>query len=376
MKTKQLFKSFSIIFILVMLLSVCLPISANSPVKVNINTEAVDFDVEPMLINGRTMVPMRAIFEKLGWAVLWDDETNTATAYKSATEYISITIGASFMDTFSGPVPLDVPALIVNNRTLVPLRAVSESFKYIVNWDDNTYTVNIYSNDFFDNTKHPYYDVLVMGTSADFPPYEYIENGTFKGIDIEIATAIAQELGAELKITDMPFDAIISSVQKGEVDFGMAAMTVTEERRFCVDFTSSYITNTQVVIIPENSDIVSLDDLYGKKIGTQFGTTGDIYAKDDFGKENITSYNNASDAIIALKNGFVDAVIIDSEIAEAFASQNEGLKIYEFEYSFEDYAILVKKGNIELLNRINAAIEKLTANGTIDTIVAKYISFE
>ena len=143
MKRMQKFKLLSIIFILIMLLSVCLPISANSPVKVNINNEAIHFDVEPMIINGRTMVPMRAIFEKLGAAVLWDDETNTATAYKDAANYVSLTIGSSSMSTAFSTIELDVPAMIVNNRTLIPLRAVSEAFECTVNWHEDTNSVAI-----------------------------------------------------------------------------------------------------------------------------------------------------------------------------------------------------------------------------------------
>ena len=217
---------------------------------------------------------------------------------------------------------------------------------------------------------------LKMGTNAAFPPYEYKEGEAFVGIDVEIADAIAKELGTTLEVVDMEFDSIIPAVQKGEVNFGMAGMTVTDERKLEVDFTSSYATGVQVVIVAEGSEIATLDDLEGKKIGTQLGTTGDMYSKDDYGEENVTSYGKGADAVIALKGGDVDAVIIDNEPAKAFVAENEGLKILETEYAVEDYAIAVAKENTELLDKINAALEKLTADGTIDAIIAKYIKAE
>ena len=218
--------------------------------------------------------------------------------------------------------------------------------------------------------------VIKMGTNAAFPPYEYKEGEEFKGIDVDIAGAIAEEIGAKLEIVDMEFDSIITSVQKGEVDFGMAGMTVTDERKEEVDFTSSYATGVQVVIVNEDSDIKSLDDLEGKKIGTQLGTTGDIYSKDDYGEDNVISYSKGADAVIALKGGDVDAVIIDNEPAKAFVKDNEGLKILDTEYAIEDYAIAISKENTELLDKINAALEKLTAAGKIDEIIAEYIKAE
>ncbi len=218
--------------------------------------------------------------------------------------------------------------------------------------------------------------VIKMGTNAAFPPYEYKEGETFVGIDVEIATAIAKELGATLEIVDMEFDSIITATQNGEVDFGMAGMTVTDERKAEVNFSSSYATGVQVVIVPEDSSIATIDDLTGKKIGTQLGTTGDIYSKDDYGAENVTSYSKGADAVIALKGGDVDAVIIDNEPAKAFVAENEGLKILDTEYAIEDYAIAVAKDNTALLDDINAALEKLTADGTINNIIAKYIKAE
>lgn len=218
------------------------------------------------------------------------------------------------------------------------------------------------------------YETLSMATNAAFPPYEYKEGDKFAGIDVDIAQALAQELGAILEIKDMEFDSIIPSVDQGETDFGMAGMTVNDERKKQVDFTSSYATGVQVVIVKEGSDITDLDALNGKKIGTQLGTTGDSYSKDDFGEENVVSYGKGADAVIALLGGDVDAVIIDNEPAKVFVEENEGLKILETEYTVEDYAIAVKKGNTTLADDINKALEKLTADGTIDKIIAKYIS--
>ena len=220
------------------------------------------------------------------------------------------------------------------------------------------------------------YDVLKMGTNAAFPPYEYKDGSNFVGIDVEIADAIAKELGATLEIVDMEFDSIITDVEQGEVSFGMAGMTVTEERKEQVDFSASYATGVQSVIVAENSEIATLDDLSGKKIGVQLGTTGDIYSCDDFGEENVTKFAKGADAVLALKGGDVDAVIIDNEPAKSFVAANEGLKILDTDYAIEDYAIAIKKGNTDMLDDINAALEKLTADGTVDNIIAKYIKAE
>lgn len=218
--------------------------------------------------------------------------------------------------------------------------------------------------------------VLKMGTNAAFPPYEYKDGEAIVGIDAEIAEAIAAELDMKLEIVDMEFDSIITAVQQGGVDFGMAGMTVTEERKEEVNFSSSYATGIQVVIVAEDSDIADLDGLTDKKIGVQLGTTGDIYATGDYGAENVIQYGKGADAVIALKGGDVQAVIIDNEPAKAFVAANEGLKILETEYAVEDYAIAIAKENTELLDKINAALKTLTENGKIDEIIDKYISAE
>ena len=219
--------------------------------------------------------------------------------------------------------------------------------------------------------------VLKMGTNAYFQPYEYYDGETIVGIDAEIAAAIAEKLGMTLEIVDMEFDSILTAVNEGSVDFGMAGMTITEDRLLEVDFSISYANGVQAIIVPEGSAITSVDDLYAEgasyKVGVQLGTTGDIYATDDFGSENVTTYSNGNEAVLALIGGSVDCVIIDNEPAKALVAANSGLKILETAYANEDYAICVKKGNSELLGKIDAAIMELTEDGTIAAIVAKYI---
>ena len=166
--------------------------------------------------------------------------------------------------------------------------------------------------------------VLTMATNAYFPPYEYYEGSEIVGIDADIAQAIADKLGLELKIEDMEFDSIITAVQTGKADMGLAGMTVTEERLQTVNFSDTYATGIQSVIVKEDSDIQSLDDLTGKKIGVQLSTTGDIYATDDYGAENVEQYNKGADAILALTQGKIDAVIIDNQPALNFVDSNEG----------------------------------------------------
>lgn len=214
---------------------------------------------------------------------------------------------------------------------------------------------------------------LVMATNAEFPPYEYYDGDEIVGIDAEFAAAIAEKLGMELKIEDMAFDSIIPAVQSGKADLGAAGMTVTDERKTQVDFSDTYYTGRQVIIVTEDSAIASPDDLEGKKIGVQQGTTGDIYTTDDYGDENVDRYNKGMEAVQALQQGKVDAVVIDDQPAQTFVEENEGLKILETEYVEEDYALALKKGNDELLQKVNDAIKALKEDGTFDEIVAKYI---
>ena len=218
---------------------------------------------------------------------------------------------------------------------------------------------------------------LTMATNAAFPPYEMTTDaGEFEGIDIETAQAIADKLGLELQIDDMDFDAALLSVQQGKADIVMAGVTVTDERKAVMDFSDSYATGIQSIIVPEGSDIASPDDLAGKKIGTQRGTTGYIYCTDDFGEENVIAYDDGLTAVQALNNGQVDAVVIDNAPAQEFVAANPGLKILDTAYAQEDYAIGVAKGNTQLLDAINGALEELQDDGTLQAIVDKYITAE
>ena len=214
---------------------------------------------------------------------------------------------------------------------------------------------------------------LVMATNAEFEPYEYHEGDDIVGIDADIAKAIADILGLKLEIQDMEFNCIITAVQSGKADLGLAGMTVTDERKQSVDFTDSYATGIQSVIVKEGSSIKSIDDLKGKKIGVQLATTGDIYAKDDFGEENVEEYNKGADAVMALTSGKIDAVIIDNQPAKSFVETTDGLQILDTDYVQEDYAAAIQKGNTDLLNAVNGALKELKEDGTIQKILDKYI---
>jgi len=224
---------------------------------------------------------------------------------------------------------------------------------------------------------------LTMATNAAFPPYEYVEGGKIVGIDAEIAGAIAAKLGLELQIDDMEFDSIIEAVKGGKADIGLAGMTVTDERKEAVDFTATYATGVQVVIVTEDSKITSVDDLFAEgantTIGVQRNTTGDLYTTwdiQDEGLGKIDRYSKGADAVQALKTGKVDCVVIDNEPAKAFVNAIEGLKILDTEYAVEDYAGAMSKDNTALYEAVNAALEELIADGTVKGIVEKYIPAE
>lgn len=251
------------------------------------------------------------------------------------------------------------------------------------------------------NTKND--DELVMATNAAFPPYEYKEGDGYKGIDVEIAEAIANKLGKKLVIEDVEFGAVLTGVAQGKYDFGMAGITVTEDRKKTMDFSNTYATGIQVIIVNDGSTIATLDDLFDFdengdpiglknpdiKVGVQENTTGDIYSSsavagwgfndlnddDSIKTDRVVRFKTGADAISALKAGNVDCVIIDNEPAKSFVAANDGIHILEGEneYAVEDYAICVKKGNSELLNQINGALDELKADGTIAAIIEKYI---
>ena len=217
---------------------------------------------------------------------------------------------------------------------------------------------------------------LTMATNAAFPPYEMTTDaGDFEGIDIETAQAIADKLGLELQIDDTHARGALLSVQQGKADIVMAGVTVTDERKAVMDFSDSYATGIQSIIVPEGSDIASPDDLAGKKIGTQRGTTGYIYCSDDFGDENVVAYDDGLTAVQALNNGQVDAVVIDNAPAQEFIVANPGLKILDTSYAEEDYAIGMAK-NSPLEDAVNSVLEELKADGTLQAIVDKYITAE
>ena len=224
---------------------------------------------------------------------------------------------------------------------------------------------------------------LIMSTNAQFPPYEMVaDDGSFEGIDVEVATAIAEKLGLELEIDDMDFDAALLAAQNGKSDMVMAGVTVNEERLQVMDFSDSYANGVQVVIVTEDSDIATVDDLANAdKIGTQRGTTGYIYCSDTpenggYGEDHVTAYDDGATAVQALLNGQVDAVVIDNAPAQEYVKANPGLKILDTEFANEEYAIGVAKGNESLLNAINGALAELEADGTLQSIIDKYIPAE
>ena len=222
--------------------------------------------------------------------------------------------------------------------------------------------------------------ILTMATNASFPPYEMYDGEDIIGIDAEIAQAIADKLGMELKIEDIEFDAIITGVQSGKFDMGMAGMTVTEERKQSVDFSDTYATGIQSIIVPEDSAITSIDDILADgaayKVGVQLSTTGDIYISEDLGDAaaaRVEKYQTGNDAVAALASGKIDAVIIDNEPAKSYVAANTGLKILNTAYTEEDYAICFAKGN-PLKDKVNEALKELIADGTVQSIVDKYIN--
>lgn len=225
-------------------------------------------------------------------------------------------------------------------------------------------------------------ETLIMATNATFPPYEFYEGDEIVGIDAEIAAKIAEKLGMEFKIEDMEFDSIITAVTSGKASFGMAGMTVTEDRLKSVDFSDTYATGVQSVIVKEGSDITSVDDLFAEgathTVGVQTGTTGDIYTTDDIegaGLGTVERFPKGVDAVLALTQGKIDCVVIDNNPAKEFVAANEGLVILDTEYAVEDYAIALPKDS-ELTAKVNEALAELIADGTVQAIIDKYISAE
>ena len=216
--------------------------------------------------------------------------------------------------------------------------------------------------------------VLVMATNAEFPPYEYHDGGEIVGIDVEIAKAIADKMGMELEIEDVAFDSVIPEITSGKADMGLAGMTVTEDRKVSVDFSDTYAKASQMIIVKEDSAIAGPDDLKGVVVGVQLGTTGDIYVSDlEAEGTTVERYNKGFEAVQALSQGKIDAVVIDGEPAKTFVAETEGIKMLDEAFTEEEYAIAVKKGNTELLDKINGALKELKEDGTVDDIMNNYI---
>ena len=231
-------------------------------------------------------------------------------------------------------------------------------------------------------TEAPKAAKLTMATNAYFAPYEYYDGSDIVGIDVDIAKAIADKLGMELEVVDIEFDSIITGVQTGKYDMGMAGMSVTDERKQSVDFSDSYATGIQAVIVKEGSEIKTADDLLAQgtsyKVGVQLSTTGDMYIGDDYEKAGkdaslITRFQSGNDAVTALASGKVDAVVIDNEPAKSYVASTKGLQILDSKYAEEDYAICFAKNNTELKDKVNAALKELIADGTVKGIIDKYI---
>ncbi|MDO4394018.1 MAG: ABC transporter substrate-binding protein [Bacillota bacterium] len=217
---------------------------------------------------------------------------------------------------------------------------------------------------------------LVMVTNATFPPYEYVDGDDCAGIDIDLAQAIADELGMELEVQDIDFNSIIPAIESGKADMALAGMTKTPERENNVNFSETYATAVQSIIVKEDSSIKGPDDLKGVKIGVQEATTGHIYCEDDYGADNVIAYTSGANAIEALKTGKVDAVVIDNLPAKKFVEANEGLKILDTDYVEEEYAIAIAKDNDELLKEVNSVIKKMKKDGSLQEIIDKYIKAE
>lgn len=217
--------------------------------------------------------------------------------------------------------------------------------------------------------------VLVMATNAEFPPYEYYEDGKIVGIDVDIAYAIAKKLGMTLQIEDMDFESIIPEVRLGNADVGIAGITLSADRLKKVDFTNSYVTVTQVILVNEDSEIQSSDDLKGKNIGVLLGTMGDIYASDYEADGSVMKrYSKGSEAVQDLIQGNIHTFVIDQELGKKFVAGQKGIKMLDGALTVEYYAIAVQKGNAELIEKINAALEELEHSGELQKIIDKYIS--
>lgn len=220
--------------------------------------------------------------------------------------------------------------------------------------------------------------VLNVGTNAEFPPFEFVgDDGEPDGFDMALIKAIGEKLGVDVVVENMEFDSLVASIGS-KIDVAIAGMTITDERKNMVDFSDEYYEAVQYVIVPADSEIASAKDLEGKNIGVQLGTTGDFIVE-DIKDATAAQYNKAVDAVNDLRNGRVDAVIIDKNPAQVFGEQfKDEVKLYdgesaEFGFEKEYYAIALPKGDEELAKSVNDALAELKADGTFDELVTQYI---
>ena len=215
---------------------------------------------------------------------------------------------------------------------------------------------------------------LTMATSPDFPPYEFRDDaGEPTGIELELMALIAEKLGLELQVDTMEFDSALMSVEQHKCDMAVSGITVREDRKLVMNFTDSYTTAVQAIVVPEGSD-VTLENLGEHMIGTQRGTTGYIYCVDDYGEDHVIGYDTYSTVFQALLNGQIDCIVVDDSVAKAYVAQNPTLSVLDTEYAVEEYALAVDKDNEPLLDAVNAALNELMADGTVQSIIDKYIT--
>lgn len=215
---------------------------------------------------------------------------------------------------------------------------------------------------------------IYVGTNAEFPPFEYLENGEIKGFDMELVNEIGKILDADIKIVDMAFDGLLPALQMKKVDLVIAGMTANEERMKTVSFTQPYYTASQVIIVKEGNDsIKSFNDLKGKKVGVMLGFTGDMVVSEIEGVK-IERFNAAYAGIMALQAGKVEAVVLDSEPAKNYVAQNKGLVLADADAEQEEYAIAVRKNDKALLEKVEKALKEVKENGTYDKLLQKYFN--
>ena len=220
-------------------------------------------------------------------------------------------------------------------------------------------------------------DVVKMGTNAAFPPFEYTLGTEVVGFDVTVSQLISRDYGKKLKVVDMNFDGLIAALQSGSIDFIAAGMTATEERRKNVDFSEPYYLSKQTIIVKaSDKTVASVNDLKGKVVGVQAGTTGELFATEEIEGLNVKSFKTGIDAALALKNGAIEAIIIDELPAQEIVRRNVELKLVDDDFYTDEYAIAVKKGNTELLNSINKTIEKIKADGTYQKLIDAYMPLD